>query len=205
MPSWRRRVSSDLRRAMSGGGGRGTLFLVVGPSGAGKDTLLHGARAALAEDRRIVFARRAITRPPTPPGSGGEDHEAFAEADFERALAAGAFAMHWTAHGGIRYGIRIGIEDDLATGRDVVASVSRRVVDGARERYRPLRIVEITASPSVLAERLMRRGREDRAAIEARLARASALSVDGNDVIRIDNSGEVEAGVRSLLNALGRG
>jgi len=205
MPLWRRRVSADLRRAMSSGA-RGTLFLIVGPSGAGKDTLLHGARAALAEDRLIVFARRAITRPPTPPGSGGEEHEPLAEPDFEHAHASGAFAMHWTAHGGIRYGIRIGIEDDLATGRDVVASVSRRVVDGARERYRPLlRIVEITASPSVLAERLMRRGREDRAAIEARLARASALSVDGTDVLRIDNSGEVEAGVRALLCAFGRG
>jgi phosphonate metabolism protein PhnN/1,5-bisphosphokinase (PRPP-forming) len=186
-------------------GGRGTLFLIVGPSGAGKDTLLDGATAALARDQRIVFARRAITRPPTPPGRSGEEHEPMAEADFEQACAAGAFAMHWTAHGGIRYGIRIGIEDDLAAGRDVVASVSRQVIERARARYRPLlRIVEITASPAVLAERLRRRGREDAAAIEERLARAAALAVEGDDVVRIDNSGEVEAGVRAFLAVLGR-
>ena len=51
----------------------GTLFLVVGPSGAGKDTLMYGARAALAGKQDILFARRAITRPLY---AGGEDHDA---------------------------------------------------------------------------------------------------------------------------------
>ena len=68
------------------------LVLVVGPSGAGKDSLLNAARAAFADDPRIHFVRRVITRPADP---GGEDHEPVNEAGF----AARSFALSWSAHG----------------------------------------------------------------------------------------------------------
>jgi ribose 1,5-bisphosphokinase len=138
------------------------LVLVVGPSGAGKDTLIGMARAALADDKRFRFVRRVITRPAE---AGGEDHEAVSEADF----AGRRFALQWQAHG-LHYGIPADIVDDLARGTVVVANVSRGVVIQAAERFRA-RVIAVTAPPHVLAHRLAARGRETADDVLRRLAR----------------------------------
>ena len=63
--------------------GPGRLVLVVGPSGAGKDTLIDLARAACAGDNRIVFARRVVTRE----SSDAEDNEPVTLDAFRQARA----------------------------------------------------------------------------------------------------------------------
>lgn len=96
------------------------LILVVGPSGAGKDTLIDYARAQLRSDPSFHFARRVITRPP----SVGEDHESVDIEEFQR--RAGAFALHWQAHG-LFYGIPATVEDQLDCGAVVIANGSRAI------------------------------------------------------------------------------
>lgn len=176
----------------------GYLVLVVGPSGAGKDSLLDGARAALADDPRFVFARREITRPAD---SGGEDHIAVTEAEFRERQAAGRYALSWDAHG-LGYGIPKSLEGDLAAGRTVIANVSRGVLDAARGKYAHVAIVSITVSPEILAARLRARGRETEAQIEGRLARAAAFSVTGPDVIDIRNDGDLAESIAAFVAAL---
>ena len=69
--------------------GPGRLVLVVGPSGAGKDTLLGLARVACADDGNIVFPRRVITRE----ASASEENEEVSAGTFQEALARGEYAM----------------------------------------------------------------------------------------------------------------
>jgi ribose 1,5-bisphosphokinase len=175
----------------------GLLMPVVGPSGAGKDTLMAAARARLAGDPRFVFARRTITRPAE---AGGEDHDPIDEAGFAAALARGDFALHWRAHG-LAYGIPRRIEAELAAGRVVMANLSRGVLAEAAARY-PVRVLMITAPPEVLAARLAARGRETAADIAARLAREVTLP-DGIAVTTVVNDGTLEEGVGRVLAAMG--
>jgi ribose 1,5-bisphosphokinase len=142
------------------------LVLVVGPSGAGKDTVLGLVKQAVAGDSRFRFVRRVITRPAD---AGGEEHEAVSEAAF----AQRRFALQWQAHG-LSYGIPLDVVDDLARGTVVVANVSRGVIAAAAERF-PVQVIEITAPPSVLAQRLAARGRETAEDVAQRLARAVPL------------------------------
>ena len=167
-------------------------MLVVGPSGAGKDTVLAGAQARLAGDPHFRFVRRVITRPAE---AGGEDHEPVSEAEFaERRLA-----LQWQAHG-LRYGIPADIGQDLAAGRIVVANVSRSVLAEAAARFRT-RVIEVTAPGPVLAARLAERGRETPDDIARRLSRTVTLP-PGMEVCRVVNDGPVEQGVDRFLLAL---
>lgn len=166
-----------------------TVFAVVGPSGAGKDTLLAGALAA-RPDLRIL--RRTITRPSD---AGGEDFEGVSEAEFTRRAAAGEFALHWQAHG-LHYGI-----PHPPAGGDTIFNCSRRALDQAVRVFPGLRVINVTASPEVLAQRLAARGREGASDIASRLAREAPLPAD-LPVATVVNDTSVAAGVAAFLHAL---
>ncbi len=177
----------------------GRLVLVVGPSGAGKDTIIDYARARLKTDPRVHFVRRVISRP----AGAGEDHLPVGRQAFEEMAQEGHFALHWQAHG-LSYGLLCEIDKWLAQGDVVVANGSRAVLADARRRYPQLVIVNVTAPREVLAKRLVERGRESLESVHQRLIRSEQHPVDGVDVIHIDNSGAAEmAGERflDLLNA----
>jgi ribose 1,5-bisphosphokinase len=146
--------------------GPGRLILVVGPSGAGKDTLLGLAHAACAGDRGVVFPRRVVTRE----ASAFEDNEQVSFENFRQARSCGEFAVHWEAHGH-GYGLTRAIDDDLRAGRTVVANVSRTVIDSVRRAYANVTVVSITAPPEVLKARLSARARGSDGQIEQRLGR----------------------------------
>jgi len=176
--------------------GPGRLILVVGPSGAGKDTLLSLARAACAEDRNVVFARRVITRP----SSAAEDNEEVSAEAFSEALARGDFAMHWEAHGHC-YALPRAIDDQLRAGRTVVANASRTVVAAVRSTYANVVVISITAPRDVLDARLAMRGRVSDGKIEHRLGRTVDETSSAPD-FTIVNVGSVDYHGRQLARII---
>jgi ribose 1,5-bisphosphokinase len=175
--------------------GPGRLILVVGPSGAGKDTLLGLARTACNDDRNIVFPRRVVTRE----ASASEDNEALSPEVFREWLARGEFALHWEAHGHF-YGLRHTIDDDIRAGRTVVMNVSRTVIDAARRTYADVKVVSITAPPDVLAERIAMRARRSDAQLGQRLSRTVAET--SRPDVTILNVGRPEEHVRRFVRII---
>lgn len=177
----------------------GALVLVVGPSGAGKDTLIDYTRIQLASDDRIVFARRVITRKAS--ASGGEPHDEMTEAAFLAARARGEFALSWHSHG-LYYGIPIAVVHRVASGAVVVANVSRTVIPTAGAIATRRLVVNVTARPEILAARLAQRGRETPDDIASRVARAVEIDLAGADFAEISNEASVEEGGALLLDLL---
>lgn len=175
----------------------GCWVFVCGPSGAGKDSVIAWARDRLAGHRGIVFAQRMATRN-APPGA---DHLELDPATFGCLHGGGALAWHWEANG-LRYGIAGRYMQQVAWGRVVVVNGSREHV--AKLAPRPgLRVVQVAAKTSVLAQRLADRGRDTPQQIAARMDRNSRFTADTADLI-VGNEGALETAGRQLADFLAR-
>ena len=170
----------------------GRLICVVGPSGAGKDTLIDAARVQRPD---LVIVRRVITRPSA---LGGEDFDGVTPAEFERRKAAGDFALDWRAHG-LSYGLPAALLALRDQGRDLLVNGSRAALEQARGVFPDLEVIRITAPSSVLLERLLARGRETREEIEARVLRQSYDVPVGLQVTDIRNDGPLDEAIAAFL------
>jgi ribose 1,5-bisphosphokinase len=185
--------------ASTGAPSEGCLFLIVGNSGSGKDSLIRRARD-LWPDAVAPFRvpRRYITRPPHP----SEPHRAVSREAFQRLLREGRFCLSWRSHG-LDYGVPAEVARWIDEGARVLVNVSRQVIPAARERFSRVRVVFVSVPLAVSAERIRRRGRETgEGEAESRLARAAENAhPDGVDLV-IDNSGSLDRAARELRDFL---
>ncbi len=177
---------------------RGHLVLVVGPSGAGKDSMLNGAKARFASNRNIVFPRRFVTRFAN---RSAEDHLTMTDMEFMIAVASDAFALWWRAHGN-SYGIPVSVEYDLTAGRTVAINCSRTVLEEAAARFPNVTVVEITAPDDVLVERIVARGRETADEARMRVSRQVESYPAGVRVVRIMNDNTLDIAVDRFCEVL---
>lgn len=177
------------------------LVYVMGPSGAGKDSLLAWLRARLDPTLPVHWARRTISRPEQ---AGGESHESVDASTFERLCEQQVFALHWEANG-LRYGVRHTELMPFKTGTWVMLNGSRAYLSQARRIYPELTVLHITASAPTLRQRLLARGRETPEMIEARVQRAASFRLQPQPgVVEVHNDSTLDTAGASLLHALQR-
>lgn len=160
----------------------GRLIAVVGPSGVGKDSVMAGIHDAIPQ---LKLVQRVVTRAP---GLGGEIYDDVSVAEFEAMVENGAFAVHWSAHG-LYYGIPITVKYQLNKGTDCLVNFSRKALAEAAAIFPRFKVLNITAQPSTLKQRLVARGRETEEEIAARLAQASNPLPADLEVIHLSNDG----------------
>lgn len=174
---------------------QGRFIAVVGPSGVGKDSVMSGL---VETTPNIAMLRRVITRAPE---AGGEDYEPVDENEFIKRRDAGAFALHWQAHG-LYYGVPASVDAQLQAGGDLLVNLSRGVLLDAQTRFDAFLCLSLTAPKEVLALRLAGRGRESAKEVERRLSRSTFSIPQGVPMIEIDNSGALEDTIAAIQTAL---
>jgi guanylate kinase len=180
------------------------VFVITGPSGVGKGTLI---RTLLERIPELELSVSATTRAPRPGERDGVDYHFLSEAEFDRRVLEGDFLEH-ADYSGRRYGtLRSELDKRLADGASVVLEIE---VQGARQVAEQMpdamRIFIAPPSEEALRTRLVGRGTDDEAQRERRLATAKSelAAQDEFDIVvtndRLDDAAdELERIVRAAL------
>ncbi len=180
------------------------VFVITGPSGVGKGTLI---KLLLERIPELELSVSATTRAPRPGEERGVHYHFLDEAEFERRIAEGAFVEH-AGYSGRRYGtLREELERRTAQGHPVVLEIE---LQGARQVRRVMpeaeQIFIMPPTPESLRTRLVGRGTDDEEQIEKRLQVAedelAAAGEFGHRVVNDDLDRaiqELEKHVRATL------
>jgi guanylate kinase len=177
------------------------VFVITGPSGVGKGTLI---RTLLERVPELQLAVSATTRSPRPGEEDGVHYHFLSEAEFDKRVIAGDFLEH-ADYSGRRYGT---LNSELDK-HNVVLEIE---VQGARQvaRVMPAAVRIFIAPPSeeTLRTRLIGRGTDDPEQVEARLATAKAELAAQDEFAHVvhndrldDAADELERVVRSALDS----
>ncbi|HEV2727135.1 MAG TPA: guanylate kinase [Solirubrobacterales bacterium] len=155
------------------------VFVITGPSGVGKGTLI---KELLREVPNLELSVSATTRPPREGEANGRDYHFLTPAEFERRTDENDF-LEWATYSGNRYGtLRSEVERRLQAGHSVVLEIE---VQGAQQvraaKPDSVQIFIAPPDPAVLEERLAGRGTDSAEAIAERLKVAEQeLAVQGD-------------------------
>ena len=149
---------------------RGTAFVISGPSGVGKSSLL---KRVLERDPELRFSVSHTTRPPRAGEEDGRDYFFVDEARFRALVDEGGF-LEWAEYQGNLYGTSFeAVREPTEAGHDLILEVEVQGARQLRERL-PGAVFVFIVPPSmeVLEQRLRGRGSDAEAVVQKRLERA---------------------------------
>ena len=166
------------------------IILMVGPSGAGKDTLLKHANKVLAD--KLNFVKRYITRET----DINESNYYIDDYAFEILRHNCYFASNWQAHGNY-YGIP---KRFIKPGLNIISVSRARIID-FENLYDNVYTINVTIPKEELKKRLKSRGRESELEIESRLSRTYE-TIKARNLIEFDNSSSLEVSKNKFIETL---
>ena len=178
------------------------VFVITGPSGVGKGTLIRLLRERIPE---LELSVSATTRAPRPGEENGVDYHFLSDEEFAEKVAAGEF-VEWAQYSGRRYGtLRSELQRHLDAGHPVVLEIE---VQGARQVRKAMpEAVQIFIEPpqgEALRDRLVGRGTDDPDEVARRLAVAEEeLAAAGEFQYRVVND-RLEEAVARLVEIVNR-
>ena len=167
----------------------GQLFVVVGPSGSGKDTLL---KKVINKIPNSILVKRYITRKKD---IKNEDHYSISIKNFEDKIAKKFFFIYWKAHG-FSYGIPYKEIKKIKQGKKVIFNGSRKILFKIKKKVNNVKIINITASSTIIKRRLVNRAREDKKSIIKRIKRK--INLLPKNTITIINNKSISIGTNKL-------
>jgi phosphonate metabolism protein PhnN/1,5-bisphosphokinase (PRPP-forming) len=174
------------------------LFLIVGNSGSGKDSIISGVIKRYPSNLNYIYApKRYITRTP----SEFEDNIAISPQKFREMELQGKFSLKWQIYG-LDYGITREIENYLEKGHPVIINVSRTIIKEAREKYKNVKVIFVEVPFEITYHRIINRRREGEDLLKERIERARDNQHFPEADFIIDNSGRLDDAITSFLTYL---
>jgi len=176
----------------------GQLFLIVGNSGSGKDSLLQEVlRRWPASAKPMRLVQRYITRP----AHKSEPFISVTSETFENLKQRGRFCLTWHVYD-TDYGVPVEMNQWLQQGDAVIVNVSRKIIPQARRRLPDLKVIYVYVPLEVTLQRMKRRNRESEhdPGFRQRLARAMENQTSTKADVVVDNSASLETAAEKLLS-----
>ena len=149
---------------------QGSMLMIVAPSGAGKSSLVN---ALLKEDLALQLSLSTTTRAPRPGEVDGKDYRFITREEFIAERDQGNFLEQAEVHGNFYGTSKTWIEFQMNAGRDVMLEIDWQGAQQIRQIIPEVQWIFIfPPSFEALEERLRKRGQDDEATIQKRLAAA---------------------------------